>query len=257
MGVHDGCTTRLSLSNAVLMAKELDFEQARRKYKQAEKELRRSEFGKKLGRDRFEDILSVAMSQSLRAAAHNWDIDLANNIPEIRRTWKPANLGALKLAIHLEQLDTFTALKRIAHAERVSGVRIKINKAGTMTINGAFAAFLRGLAKWNPGARAKAGYRLGPISIDKPSRKSLDKGSILTLWLAHLFHRLKNHQDDGPLELLAGDPVTGGAAWEAAAQFASDTWGEIVDPANARKFLSTHKGYIRYTGWPAKPHRNT
>jgi len=118
-------------------------------------------------------------------------------------------------------------------------------------LHSAFAQFLRALAK-QPRPMDNED-QIGPLRIQKSSRKLPSREVSLTLILAHLFDRVANHDGSCELKLLVGEAITSGSVWDVAALFASAALGnDALDPKTAKKFLSDHRGHLYYQGWPER-----
>jgi|SRR5450759_697229 hypothetical protein len=208
-----------------------------------------------LGRDPkdFSAALDVAIHHCEKARAFDWpESEVRGRTRKAAASWNSANAAAIKLAVHLENLDDLTGAKRLGFALARVGMRMKIDPTRPLHIE--FARLLRALAKQLPRraapGRAGSGYQIGPLRVGKSSQKLPGQEIVLTLVLAHLFDRVTEHDGDGVLKLMMGEPISRGRAWEVAADFASAALGPSVDSNAAKKFLHDHRGHLFFEAWP-------
>ena len=76
---------------------------------------------------------------------------------------------------------------------------------------------------------------------------------VLTIVLAHSFHRVVNHGGSCRLTLYPNhEVIAGGSYWDVAALFAAAALGvDAPDSTAARKFLSEHSDCLVHRGWPS------
>lgn len=208
-----------------------------------------------LGRDPkdFNTAVDVAIHYCEKARAFDWpESEVRKRNRKAAASWNSANAAAIKLALHLENLDDLTVARRLAAALGKVGMQMKTETAVPLRL--VFARFLRALANQVPRRpatrRMDSGYQIGPLRVGKSSQKLPGREVVLTLVLAYLFDRVSKHDGDGVLELKVGELISGGAAWEAAADFASAALGPSVDSNAARKFLHDHRGHLFFQAWP-------
>lgn len=199
----------------------------------------------------FGTVLDIAINHCERARAFDWPEGEARKRARTAvDSWKSLSSAAHKLAIHFENLDELVASQRLAAALNRADMRMTSSPATTAPQHLLFASFLRALANQVPG-RAGRGYQMGPLRVGKSSRKLPHREVVLTLVLAHLFGRAASHDGDGPLKIFNGEPITGGSAWDVAADFASAALDKpSVDPNAAKKFLHEHGSHLFYQAWP-------
>lgn len=209
-----------------------------------------------LGRDPkdFSTALDVAIHHCEKARAFDWpESEARGRTRKAAASWNSANAAAFKLAVHFENLDDLTGAKRLGFALGRVSMRMKTETAGPL--HKEFARLLRALAKQLPRraatGRAGSGYQIGPLRVGKSSQKLPGREVVLTLVLAHLFDRVAEHDGDGELRLVVGEPISAGRAWGGvAADFASAALRPSVDSNAAKKFLRDHRGHLFFEAWP-------
>jgi hypothetical protein len=208
-----------------------------------------------LGRDPkdFSAALDVAIHHCEKARAFDWpEGEVRRRTRKAAASWNSANAAAKKLAVHLEDLDDLTGAKRLGFA--LGRVSMQMKTKTPEPLHVVFASLLRALANQVPRRavtrRMDSGYQIGPLRVGKSSQKLPGREVVLTVMLAHLFDRVEKHDGDGVLELVVGEPISRGRAWEVAADFASAALGPSVDPNAAKKFLHDHRGHLFFQAWP-------
>lgn len=196
----------------------------------------------------FSAALDVAMHHCETARAFDWpERQVRERRREVAANWDAVNKAAMKLAVHFEKLDDRVGSARLAAALVRSGMKMKAQTKVALHL--AFAEFLRALAKQPRPTDYED--QIGPLRIQKSSRKLPSREVALTVILAHLFDRVATHDGSCELKLLVGEAITSGSVWDVAALFAAAALGEdALDPNAAKKFLSDHRGHLYYQGWP-------
>lgn len=219
------------------------------RYRAAIAALKRSAFGR--DPKSLSAALDVAMYHCEKARAFDRpEGDVRKRSRKAAISWHSANAAAFKLAVHFENLDHLTGAKRLAAALLKANVRMTAElPENREPLHLAFARLLRALRKQTPRG-VGGGYRIGPLRVGKSSLKLPSREVVLTVLLAHLFDRVASHDGVGVLNVMVGEPISSGKAWDVAADFASAALERSIEPSAARKFLSDHRDHLFYQGWP-------
>ena len=207
-----------------------------------------------LGRDpNLSTALDVAIHHCEKARAFDWpESDVRGRSRKAAVSWHSANAAAFKLAVHFENLDDLTGVKAFGFALLRVSMRMKAEPPETVARPYSVRTFIACSCKASttrlPGR--DSGYQIGPLRVGKSSQKLPGREVVLTVVLAHLFDCVAEHDGDGVLKLMVGEPISRGRAWEVAADFASAALGPSVDPNAAKKFLHDHRGHLFFEAWP-------
>lgn len=195
---------------------------------------------------------ALALKHCDKARACGWpEAELRERNRKASATWEPIELAARKLVFQLEQLNRANPLAarvRIQMACRDAGISDNSLASGT------FIKVLRAIAAQEKGNSRRGGYVIGPLAIADAGRKSPSRVTALTIVLAHFFRRIQAHDftDHGPLSICAGEAISSGAAWTAAAQFATAALGvsNVGVAIAAEKYEKDHRGHLTFRAWP-------